>query len=178
MDLQPYRTRCRFCLSHVRFSACGLAGLTSTATRFIEEINSRSSSIRFAANSPIKKLMPEKLLSGLARLVTRANLIGSSPMAKTIGLVAVATLAAIRNGNPGRYDDRDTLADQIACEGGQPIELVFGPAEFDRDVFSLDIACLSQTLMKAAQSFGEVLRNSAISSPVSPGSAWISWRMP
>ena len=77
-----------------------LAGLTSTATRVAAGTSSRSSSSRFAANSPLKKLMPVRLPPGRARLATRPSLTGSSPTAKTMGIVVVAALAANAAGVP------------------------------------------------------------------------------
>ena len=71
-----------------------LAGLTSTATRAAPGTSSRRSSSRFAANSPLKKLIPVRLPPGRARLATRPSLTGSSATAKTMGIVVVAALAA------------------------------------------------------------------------------------
>ena len=54
-------------------------------------------------------------------------------MPKTIGVVAVAALAASAV-PPRRGDHRDPPADQIGRQRRQPIKLIFGPAVFDRDV--------------------------------------------
>src|SRR5262245_28013893 len=77
-----------------------LVGLTSTAMRTAAGTTSRRSSSRFAANSTAKKLTPVRLPPGRARLVTRPSLTGSSATTKTIGIVAVAALAAKVEGKP------------------------------------------------------------------------------
>src|SRR5262249_47826471 len=71
-----------------------LAGLRSTATRTALGTKSCRSRGRFAASPALKKLIPVTLPPGRARLATRPSLTGSSPMPKTIGVVAVAALAA------------------------------------------------------------------------------------
>src|SRR5262245_16420746 len=71
-----------------------LAGLTSTARRTAFGTNSCRRPSRLAAISTLKILMPVALPPGRARLATRPSLTGSSPTPKTIGIVAVATLAA------------------------------------------------------------------------------------
>src|SRR6516165_9252525 len=70
------------------------AGLTSTATRTARGSRSCSRSSRFAANSPLKKLIPVRLPPGRARLATRPSLTGSWATIKAIGIVVVAALAA------------------------------------------------------------------------------------
>ena len=100
-----------------------LVGLTSTATRAAPGTSSRSSSSRFAANSPLKKLTPVRLPPGRARLATRPSLTGSSPTRKTIGMVVVAALAA-NAGVSGRGDHGDLPPDQIGRQRRQPIELI------------------------------------------------------
>ena len=87
-------------------SAVGLVGLTSTATRVTPGNSSRRSSSRFAANSPLKKLIPVTLPPGRARLATRPSLTGSSPTLKTIGIVVVAALAAKRGKRYSRRRSR------------------------------------------------------------------------
>ena len=54
----------------------------------------RSSSSRFAPNTLAKKTTPVTLPPGRLRLATRPSLTGSPPVAKTIGTVVVAALAA------------------------------------------------------------------------------------
>src|SRR5262249_11340743 len=67
---------------------------TSTATRVAAGTSSRRSSSRFAANSPLIKLIPVRLPPGRARLATRPGPTGSSLETKTMGIVVVAALAA------------------------------------------------------------------------------------
>jgi hypothetical protein len=56
--------------------------------------SSHSSSTRFACSVTVNRLTPVKLPPGRLKLVTKPNLIGSLPTAKTIGMVAVAAFAA------------------------------------------------------------------------------------
>ena len=113
--------------------------------------SSRRSSSRFAVNSPLKKLMPVALPPGRARLATRPSLTGSSVTGKTMGIVVVAALAANAAGTAGRDDHGDLSANQIGCQRRQSIELILGPAVFDRHVLALDIAGVLQALAKCAQ---------------------------
>src|SRR5262249_15228110 len=59
-----------------------------------------------------------------------------------------------RSGAAGRDDDGNTLANQIGRQTWQSVELVLGPAVFDRDVLAFGIACLLQSLQKSARSLG------------------------
>ena len=64
----------------------------------------------------------------------------------------VAALAAnADSGAAGRGDHGDLPANQFGRQRRQPIELIFGPAVFDRHVLALDIAGLLQALAKCAQ---------------------------
>ena len=63
---------------------------------------------------------------------------------KTIGIVVVAALAAVRC-RP-RDDHGHLTADQIGRQRRQSIVLALGPAVFDRDVLALDIAGFVQAL--------------------------------
>ncbi len=144
----------------------GLAGLTSTATRVAAGTSSRRSSSRFAANSPSKKLIPVRLPPGRARLATRPSLTGSSADTKTMGIVVVAALAAnADSGTSGRGDHGDLSANQFGRQLRQPIDLIVGPAVFDRHVLALDIAGLLEALAKCAQTIREPVRRSAVEKP-------------
>src|SRR5262249_46225955 len=44
----------------------------------------------------------------------------------------------------------------------QPVELIFGPAEFDRDILALDEASFFKALAKSAQRVGEHIRRLAV----------------
>ena len=66
------------------------------------------------ASSELKKLMPVALPPGRARLATRPSRIGSAGTLKTIGMVAVAALAASEVTSAGRRGDHGHLSvDQI-----------------------------------------------------------------
>jgi hypothetical protein len=56
--------------------------------------NSRINSSCFAASTSVKRLIPVALPLGRLRLATRPILMGSSTLVNTIGIVAVARLAA------------------------------------------------------------------------------------
>ena len=111
-------------------SAVGLVGLTITATRAAPGTSSRSSSSRFAVNSALKKLIPVRLPPGRARLATRPSLTGSSPTLKTMGIVAVAALAASAGRIAGRGDHGDLPTNQFGRQLRQSISLILGPAVY------------------------------------------------
>jgi hypothetical protein len=73
-------------------------GSTSTAMRTAPGRNSCKSPSCFAPSSVDMKLTPVTLLPGLLRLATRPSLTGSPSVAKTIGIVVFAALAAIAEG--------------------------------------------------------------------------------
>src|SRR5262249_42209162 len=75
-------------------------GLTSTATRAAAGSSSRRSPNRFAANSAEKKLIPVMFPPGRLSVATRPSFTGSEAVAKTIGIVVVAALAASVAGVP------------------------------------------------------------------------------
>ena len=65
-----------------------------------------------------------------------------------------------RNALRLRLCQRDPPARENAA-GSQPIDLIFGPAVFDRDVLALDQAALFQALAIGAQAFAEPVRRCA-----------------
>ena len=67
--------------------------------------------------------MPVALPPGRAKLATIPSLTGSSPTPKTIGIVAVAALAASVGTLP-RGDHSHLSAYEIGCQGRQPIGLI------------------------------------------------------
>ena len=80
-----------------------------------------------ATTSWTKKLMPVALPPGWARLATRPSLTGLSPTPKTIGIVAVAALAASAGPLP-RSDDHGHLStDHVSHQCGQAIVLALQP---------------------------------------------------
>ena len=134
--------RAASCTSRNVVSALGaLAGLTSTATRTALGTSSCRSRSRLAATSWAKKLMPVALPPGRARLATRPSLTGSSPTPKTIGIVAVAALAASAAGVlAGRGDHGHPTADQVSHQRRQAIVLALQPVVLDRHVLAFDVA--------------------------------------
>ena len=56
-----------------------------------------------------------------------------------------------RRGRSTRHDHGDASADQVGCQHRQSIDLIVGPAVFDRHVLALDIADVLQALAKCAQ---------------------------
>ena len=77
-----------------------LFGFTSTAITVAVGTSSRSSSNRLVTSGSVKKVTPVTLPPGRLRLVTSPDTTGSLPIAKTIGIVAVAALAASAVGVP------------------------------------------------------------------------------
>jgi hypothetical protein len=82
--------------------------------------SSCSSESCFGSKSTPNQLTPVMLSPGRARLATRPSLTGSPPLAKTIGIVVVAALAAIAEG----VSRAVMAAYQIGCEVGQPTSFV------------------------------------------------------
>src|SRR5262249_18604454 len=69
-------------------------GLTRTAMTAVLGFSSRSSWMRLGPSWLLMKLMPVTLPPGRLRLATRPYSTGSLPLANTIGMLAVAALAA------------------------------------------------------------------------------------
>ncbi len=82
------------CTSLRSASVVGVSGFTSMAIVVALGTSWRSSSSRFAPNTPPKKLTPVTLPPGRLRLATRPFVTGSPPLPNTIGIVVVAALAA------------------------------------------------------------------------------------
>ena len=166
MELQPERARRRL-QSLDMVSACGrLAGFTSTAMR------GRRGHQLAQQLQPLwppalrsKKLTPVRLPPGRLRLATRPSWTGSPPVAKTIGIVVVAALAASAgegcsrddHARPGGEPDRPPApaADRIGLR----------PAVFDRHVLALDIAGFLQALAERARTVREPVRRCAAEKP-------------
>ena len=119
--------------------APGPDGLTSTPIRVAEGTSSRSSSSRFEVNSTFKKLIPVRLPPGRARLATSPSFTGSSAIAKTIGIVEVASLRGERANDSFRSNHGHWPADQFGDERGQPIDLILGEAIRNRHVLTFDV---------------------------------------
>src|SRR5262249_24422945 len=142
-----------------------MVGLTSTATRAAPVTTSRRSSSRFAVNSALKKLIPVRLPPGRLRLATRPSLTGSSPTAKTMGIVVVAALAANGAVGPPPVVIGDLSANQFSRQLRQPIDLILGPAVFNHHVLALDIAGVFETLVKSAQTIRVHVRRRGVEEP-------------
>ena len=89
--------------------------------------------------------MPVALPPGRARLATRPSWTGSSPTPKTIGIVAVAALAASAGRVAGRGDHGHLSADQIGHQCRQAIVLALQPVVLDRHVLAFDVAGFVET---------------------------------
>ena len=116
--------------------------------------SSRKSSSRFATNSAEKKLTPVRLPPGRVRLATRPSLTGSSLIRRRLELSRSPPWPPAPEGRRC-HDYGDLAANQFGRQRRQPIVLIFGPAIFDRHVFSLDIAGLPQTLPERRATFRE-----------------------
>src|SRR5262249_30431073 len=98
-ELSP-RASAAACASRVCGSATGLVGLTSSAINSALGNSSRISCILFCANTVLTIQMSVVFPPGRLKLATKPNLIGSAPVTKTMGIVAVAALAASTAGGP------------------------------------------------------------------------------
>ena len=123
----------------------GIVGLTSNGNRVALGHNPQQLQ-PLRAKLGVKMLTPVTLPPGRLRLATRPSLTGSSPLAKTMGIVVVAALAASAEATPPRR--------QITATCGGPDQppmpatgrLAVRPAVFDRDVLALDIAGFLQAM--------------------------------
>ena len=165
LDLQPHGAGSRFHVSHRGLGSRGIGridehGHTSgRGHQFAQEFQP------LCRQLPLKKLIPVRLPPGRARLATRPSLTGSSATTKTMGIVVVAALAANAERTSGRDDHGDLSANQIGRQRRQPIDLILGPAVFDRHVLALDIAGLLQALAKSAQTVRGRVRRCGVEEP-------------
>ena len=81
-------------MSLVSEGAFGLSGFTSKPIKLARGASSFNRSSRLAASTLARKVTPVTLPPGRLRLATRPIATGSLPPVKTIGIVAVADLAA------------------------------------------------------------------------------------
>jgi hypothetical protein len=84
------------------------AGLTSNPIAVAAGTSPCSNSNRFEPSWLDKKLTPVTLPPGRLKLATRPSLTGSPPVVKTIGMVAVAALAASAGTTPPPVAIADT----------------------------------------------------------------------
>ena len=109
--------------------------------------SSRISSSRFGAKARPAKLTPVTLPSGRFRLVTRPVCTGSAPDVKTMGIVAVAALAARTARAPAaRNQHRHLTANQIGRQLRQPVVLAGRPTVFDRHILTRNKAGFVEAL--------------------------------
>src|SRR5262249_782499 len=101
--------------------------------------NWRRSSSRLVPRSEARKVTPVTFPPGLLRLATRPSSTGSPPVVNTIGIVFVAVLAASSD-PPVAAITEIRRPTNFGRERGQAIVTPLGPAVFDRDVLTLDIA--------------------------------------
>ena len=172
-ELLPDRLRRGLHVSSLRLGIQDVFGFTSTAIVVALGTSWRSSSSRFAPNTPEKKTTPVTLPPGRLRLATRPSLTGSPPVAKTIGTVVVAALAASA-AMLFADDHGHRPANQISHQRRQPIRLIFRRAVFDRDVLALDEACFLQALAERGHEVRRRRRATCCAetrSPASPAAA-------
>ena len=81
-----------------------------------------------------------------------------------MGIVVVAALAA-NSAKSGRGYNRDLPANQFPRQSREPLPLVLGPTEFDRDVLALDVAGLLEALAECSQPIRITLRGLAVEKP-------------
>jgi len=117
---------------------------------FAVGIKSCSSPTRFDTNSELSWVTPVMLPVGRLRLLTRPSVIGSPAVSKTIGMSAVAALAA-RAGRTRRSEHSHPAAYQIGDHLRQSFVVAVGPPIFDRYVLTFYISGVSQTLTKRAR---------------------------
>ena len=110
--------------------------------------SSDSSSSRLGVSSAARLLKPVRLPPGRARLATRPAPTGSPTPVKTIGIVEVAFFAASAEVGGDGHDHVDLAADEVGGQCRQPIIVALRPAVFDRQVLSLDVAALTQSLVE------------------------------
>ena len=85
---------------------------------------------------------------GRARLATSPIPTGSVAVANTMGIVAVAFLAAQNSPRGGGDDDVNFETDQFGCKVRQPFEFPVCISVLNDNVFSFDIAKLAQPSAK------------------------------
>src|SRR5262249_8356631 len=129
-------------------SVPGKFGFTSTAILLVAGASSRINPSCFEPSSTSKLFTPVTLPPGRFKLATRPNLIGSSAVVNTIGIVEVAALVASAAGV--LVAAMTLAANQIGRQRGQSVILAFCPAILDRGVLPFDVASFLQPLAKRA----------------------------
>ena len=110
------------------------------------------SSSRFGPISTFKLCTPVTLPPGRFRLDTSPASTGSTAVAKTIGIVAVAAFAASAEAAPPPATiTSHVVLDKLRRKRGQSLVVIFRPAIFHRNVLAFDKACIFQSLPKRVQ---------------------------
>ena len=179
---RPYRNRVRCSLAEHGAAArgrgppasasrnglaiAGLVGLTSTAMIVAVGTSSCSSSSRFGPTSTFKLVMPVMLPPGRLRLATSPILTGSAPTAKTIGIVAVAALAAsCRRSTAGRYNHVHLTVNQFGRKLWQSLVLVLPPSDIRSRRSGPRHSLFFQSLAECAQTDRVLVRRCAAEEP-------------
>ena len=134
-----------------------------------------SSSSRFGPSSTLNVVTPVTLPPGRFEAGDKSVPTGSPPVAKTIGIVVVAALAASAEGVPATRQSRspDGEPDRPptpAIDRNRP----FRPAIFDRYVLALDIAGFFQALTERTQATSatyQAIGHRGTRPPASPAAA-------
>src|SRR5215831_7649358 len=142
--------------------AVGNLGLSRTPTSGTPGTRSRNSPRRFGSISVVSKVTPVALPPGWLTLWTKPALTGSPPNPNTIGMVAVARLAASAAG--GRQHAH-SAAHEIGRHCRQKIVLAARPAELDRNVLALDEAALPQAATERLYQVLGILRRARAHEP-------------
>src|SRR5262249_47049773 len=142
-----------------------LFGSTSTATRLVAGTSSRRSSSRFAANSLAEKIKPRQIAfrPGEAGDKTKSDRVfgGEEDDRDRHG----RALGRNRRRNSYRGDYSHATADKVRRQRRQPIDLIFGPPIFDRDVLALDEARVFQAPAEGTQAVRVSVRRCGVKKP-------------
>ena len=142
--------------SLVSESFSGLAGFIKAASNASPGSNSRATWSCLASSVPLNTLIPVTLPPGRLNPSTSPNLIGSPPVVNTIGTVVVAAFAASAEEVADNHSHRPV--NQIGHQCRQPIELIVGPAVFNRDILALYEAHFLQALAERGHEVRRVWR--------------------
>src|SRR5262245_16891069 len=167
LDLQSDGTRSRFHLSQRRIDVL-------TSTNWIDEYGNTNCCGYQLAQEPQPlccQLKLDKVDPG--RVAARTRETGDEiecdrvfAHAEDDGNYGSCGLGDQRWSPTSRRDDHGHLpADQIRGQRRQPIDLIFGPAIFDRYIYALDVARLPQSLAESPQTVGKSVRRCGVEEP-------------
>ena len=144
LQAQRLRRDLRFLNTRAKCSDRGI----SRATRESLGITSLSSSKRFPLNSGERVAMPVIFPPGCARLATKPNAIGSATPRITMGMVAVAFLAAVTSPAVSATITSTFSRTNSAASSGRRSDLPSVVPKFNQNILTLDIAEFTQPLQK------------------------------